>query len=130
MKYVKILLGLTVLVLVLIGAKVIFLDTKITNTSELEGGQIILGNVFSQSLSKKEQMILESVIPEGVRRSVAEGFGTCYLKYFDAHIALAGCAEGKPGSPISAYKISENNRSALLLGRGGELNTWGGYYES
>lgn len=94
-------------------------------------GKILLGDSsLSQNLKPEELKILETVIPVDVRRSVAEGFGTCYLKYFDTQVALAGCAEGKPGNPISVYKISENNKGALLLGLGGDLNAWGGYYES
>lgn len=94
-------------------------------------GKMLLGDrSLSQNLKPEELMVLETVIPEDVRRSVAEGFGTCYLKYFDAQIALAGCAEGKPGNPISAYKISRSNKDASLIGLGGELNALVGYYES
>ena len=43
-------------------------------------GKMLLGDrSLSQNLKPEELMVLETVIPEDVRRSVAEGFGTCYI---------------------------------------------------
>lgn len=117
------------LIIFLVIAIIIFFqqkNTEVTTFKKDQSGQILVAQTpisFNQ-LTEKEKDLIKKAYPDA-EYFIKEYDSDYYLKYYDNKVVLIGSMAPKPTSPIVLFDLGKN-----LISRTGELNLWGGYYES